>query len=151
MDPEVCSSWLVPRTDDPPRSLDWILTIRIFDPEEAWPAALASRAIGADNVVVAARDLAELLGMQTSAVSCVLVRAMLWDIASANQPHGAHLRESPALGFIGGRDACAGVAAFLQKRTVGFRSAVPTDLSSWFFAGFRSEIERMRVTEEIKE
>lgn len=130
--PEGCSSWFLSRLVGMATALDWILTGRVFDAEEAFEAGLVSRLVDPGTAAVVAGDLAGQLSRETSAVSCALVRSMLWVGQAFPHPRHAHERESLAMSYVGGRDALEGVAAFLEKRPTAFRSSVPPDLPPWF-------------------
>jgi enoyl-CoA hydratase/carnithine racemase len=134
--PESCSSWFLPRLVGIATAVDWCLTGRIFDAQEARATGLVRELVPADRVLARAHEVAAEMATQTSAISVALTRQLLWRQLGSPHPLSANRLESRALLALGGTpDAVEGVAAFKDKRRASFSGAVPRDLPAmypWF-------------------
>lgn len=127
------ASWFLPRIVGIDRALEWCLTARIFGADEAHGAGLVRSVLPADQLLPAARALAEEIATNTAPVSASLTRALLWRMLGASHPMEAHRVESVAIAHTGARaDAGEGITAFFQKRRPQWQLAVPRDLPEWF-------------------
>jgi enoyl-CoA hydratase/carnithine racemase len=126
--PEAASSWFLPRLVGISQALDWCLSGRIFDADEAQQKGLV-RSLHApgtllDDAISFARDLTA----HSAPVSVALTRRMLWRMMGAESPEAAHRWDSRLI-FTRGQmgDAAEGVASFLEKREPMFRDSVAAD------------------------
>jgi enoyl-CoA hydratase/carnithine racemase len=127
--PESCSTWFLPRIVGISRAVEWAVTGRIFDADEALAAGLVRELVPADRVLDRAMDVADQIASSTSPVSVALTRRMLWQQLGVDHPMHANVVESRALLALGtGPDAREGVAAFRAKRAAEFTSRVSADL-----------------------
>jgi len=131
--PEACSSWFLPRLVGIQQALDWVLTGRVFDAQEALAGGLVKRVLPAAGLLPAARALAREIADNTSAVSVALARQMLWRMLGADHPMEAHKIDSRAIYFMGkSPDAHEGVASFLEKRPARFTMRPSADMPDFY-------------------
>ncbi len=123
--PEAASSWFLPRLVGMPTALDWCLSGRVFDAEEARAAGLVQAVHAPGELLDAAFALAHKLTAESSPVSVAATRHMLWRMAGASHPVEAHRWDSRMI-FARGRmgDAKEGVMSFLEKRPALFTDSV---------------------------
>jgi enoyl-CoA hydratase/carnithine racemase len=123
--PEAASSWFLPRIVGISQAMEWVATGRVFDAAEALAGRLVSRVVPGDQLLPAARGLAQEIVSNTSAVSVTLTRRLLWSMLGASTPWEAHLRDSRAISVLGqGPDVAEGVESFLEKRPPRFSARV---------------------------
>lgn len=127
--PEACSSWFLPRVVSMPQALEWMITGRVFDADEALRGGLVRSVHAPGELLDVARSLAREIADHTSPVSVALARRMLLENSSMRSPFDAHLVESRLM-FERGRseDVREGVRSFLEKRLPAFPQRVSTDL-----------------------
>jgi enoyl-CoA hydratase/carnithine racemase len=131
--PESCATWFLPRIVGIASAVDWAVTGRIFDAQEAFARGLVGELVPADEVLLRAQELAAAIAQQTSAVSVALTRQMLWRQLGSSHPLSANRLESNALLALGAMaDAKEGVSAFKEKRPAAFSSSVPGDLPGFY-------------------
>jgi enoyl-CoA hydratase/carnithine racemase len=133
--PESCATWFLPRIVGIATAVDWSLTARTFGADEALAAGLVRELLPAADVLARARQIAESVAGDTSAVSVALTRQMLWRQLGEPHPMSANRLESAALLALGtAGDAREGVAAFKEKRPAEFRltTADLPDFYPWF-------------------
>ena len=127
--PEACSSWFLPRVVGINQALEWTMTGRVFDAEEAQAGGLVRSVHAPDDLLPAAYALANEIAANTSAVSVAMTRQMLWRMLGAAHPMEAHRIDSPAIANLGrSHDAREGVVSFLEKRPAQFTDQVPQDI-----------------------
>ena len=140
--PEACSSWFLPRAVGMQRAMEWLATGRVFPAAEALEAGLVRSLHDPDDLLPAARALAEDIAANAAPVSMALTRQMLWRMQGAAHPMEAHRLESRML-LERGRspDVAEGVTAFLEKRPARFAGRVSTDMPEmpWTDPGFDEE------------
>jgi enoyl-CoA hydratase/carnithine racemase len=137
--PESCATWFLPRIVGIATAVDWAVTGRIFDAQEAFARGLVGELRPADEVLPRAQELAAAIAGQTSAVSVALTRQMLWRQLGSPHPLSANRLESKALLALGAMaDAKEGVSAFKEKRPPAFTLSVPRDLPG-FYPWFQEE------------
>ena len=130
--PEACSSWFLPRLVGISRALEWTMTGRLFDAEEARSGALVREVLAPEALLPAARALAQEIVEHTAPVSVALTRQMMWRMLGADHPMEAHKIDSRALYARGASaDAREGVSAFLEKRPAVFTDRVSRDLPAF--------------------
>jgi enoyl-CoA hydratase/carnithine racemase len=142
--PEACSSWFLPRVVGINTALEWTMTGRVFDAQEALDRGLVRSVHPADDLLPAAYDIAREIATSTSAVSVAMTRQMLWRMLGEDHPMAAHRIDSPAIANLGrSHDAREGVMSFLEKRPPVFTDQVPTDIPApwpfWTEPGFDAE------------
>ena len=86
-----------------------------------------------NDLLPAARELAQEIAGTTSAISVALSRQMLWRMLGADHPMEAHKVDSRAIYTLGQMaDVREGVASFLEKRPPEFSLKVSEDLPDFF-------------------
>ncbi|HKU38775.1 MAG TPA: crotonase/enoyl-CoA hydratase family protein [Polyangiales bacterium] len=131
--PEACSAWFLPRLVGISQALEWCYSARVFKSEEALEAGLLRSLHEPDQLLPAARTLAQEFVDNASAVSIALVRQMMWRSLSAPHPIDAHEVDTAALAALGtSNDAREGISAFLEKRKAQFTDRVSQDMPAFF-------------------
>jgi len=131
--PEACSSWFLPRLVGVQQSLEWCMTGRIFDAQEALRGGLVRSVHPQGELLDAARGLAREIADNTSAISVAMTRAMLWRIHPGAHPMEAHKVDSRAIYRLSkGVDAKEGVQSFLEKRPPAFPGRVSADMPDFY-------------------
>ncbi len=126
--PEAASSWFLPRLVGIAHALDWCLTGRLLSAGEVVAGGLARSAHAADELLPAARALAQAMA-EVSPVSAAVTRQMLWRGLTEAHPMAAHRVDSRMIRLLGaGPDAREGVDSFLEKRPPDWPGRVPGDL-----------------------
>jgi enoyl-CoA hydratase/carnithine racemase len=130
---EAASSWFLPRLVGPAQALEWCLSGRLFDADEALRGRLVSKVVAAAELLPAARALAHEFADSTAPVSVALMRQMIWRMLGADHPIEAHKIDSRGI-FERGRsaDVREGVMAFLEKRPAKFANKVSKDMPQYF-------------------
>ncbi len=131
--PEACSSWFLPRIVGVGQALEWCMTGRIFDAQEALRGGLIRSAHPQGELIDAARGIAREIAQNTSAVSVAMTRAMLWRVPSGAHPMEAHKVDSRAIYRLSkSADAKEGVQSFLEKRAPAFPARVSQDMPDFY-------------------
>ncbi len=131
--PEACSSWFLPRLVGPQQALDWMLSGRVFDAEEAKDGGLVHELLAPEDLLPRAMEKAREIADQCSAVSAVMVRQMIWRMMTADHPMEAHIIDSRGVAATGrGADAKEGVQSFLEKRPANYTAKPSTDMPDFF-------------------
>lgn len=127
--PEACSSWFLPRIVGISKALEWCYSARVFKSEEALDAGLVRSLHAPEELLPAARALAQEFIDNSSAVSIAMVRHMMWRMMSAPHPIDAHEVDTSAIAALGkSNDAREGIKAFLEKRKANFTDKVSQDM-----------------------
>jgi enoyl-CoA hydratase/carnithine racemase len=131
--PEACSSFFLPRIVGISQAMEWTLTGRVFDAEEALRGGLVSRVVPVDDLLPTALDIANEIVENTAPVSVALTRQMLWRQLPCSSPMQAHRIESRGI-YDRGRsaDVAEGVKSFLEKRPAEFPMKVSKDMPDWY-------------------
>ncbi|MFN3620783.1 crotonase/enoyl-CoA hydratase family protein [Sphingorhabdus sp.] len=131
--PEAASSWFLPRLVGMQQALEWCMTGRVFNADEALKGGLVRSVHAPTELMEAARALAREIADNTAPVSIALTRAMLWRLSAADHPMSAHAIDSRAI-YRRARsgDAKEGIASFLEKRNPVYPDKVSTDLPDFF-------------------
>ncbi len=131
--PEAASSWFLPRLVGMQQALEWCMTGRVFDAEEALAGGLVRSVHPPEDLMPAAIALAREIADNTAPVSIAMTRAMLWRLSAAEHPMAAHKIDSRAI-YRRGRsgDAKEGIASFLEKRAPDYPDRVSADMPDFF-------------------
>ena len=131
--PEAASSWFLPRLVGMQTALEWCMTGRIFDAEEARERGLVRSVHPQGELMDAAIAIAREIADNTSAVSVAMTRAMLWRIGGAGHPMDAHRIDSRAIYRLSrSADAREGIASFLEKREPAYPDTVSRDMPDFY-------------------
>jgi enoyl-CoA hydratase/carnithine racemase len=127
------ASWFLPRAVGMATALDWSLSGRIFDAQEALAAGLVRSVHPAEELLPAAREAAARLVADTAPVSVAVNRRLLWQMAGADGPLEAHRLESAYIARrASSADAVEGAQSFLDKRPAEFPLTVSSDMPAQF-------------------
>jgi enoyl-CoA hydratase/carnithine racemase len=130
---EAASSWFLPRLVGMQTALEWCMSGRVFDAEEALARGLVRSLHAPDDLLPAARALAREIADNTAPVSVALTRQLLWRMSAAPHPMFAHRIDSRAIQARGqSADVREGVGAFLEKRPAVFPDRVSSDMPAFF-------------------
>ena len=131
--PEACSSWFLPRVVGISRAMEWVSTGRVFNAQEGLDAGLFRSLHAADELLPAARALANEIAENTAPVSVALARQLMWRMLGAEHPMIAHRADSRGMLARGqSADAVEGISAFLEKRPASFPDRVSDGLPDIF-------------------
>jgi enoyl-CoA hydratase/carnithine racemase len=127
--PEACSSWFLPRVVGISRAMEWVSTGRVFSAQEGLDAGLLRSLHSSEELLPAARALAQEIAANTAPVSVALARQMMWRMLGAEHPMLAHRADSRAMLARGqSADATEGITSFLEKRPAHFSDRVSDGL-----------------------
>jgi len=131
--PEAASSWFLPRLVGMQQALEWCMTGRVFNADEALQGGLVRSVHAPADLLDAAQTLAREIADNTAPVSIALTRAMLWRLSAAEHPMAAHEIDSRAI-YRRSRsgDAKEGISSFLEKRAPIYPDKVSTDMPDFF-------------------
>lgn len=133
---ESCSSWFLPRLVGMGPALDWMLTGRAIEAEEALAKGLVDELVEPDALLPRALAYAADIAANTAPASVAVTRQLLWRMAAAPDPAIAHDLESRALaGLLAHPDSVEGVRSFAEKRPPAFTGTVA---DAGFMDGWRS-------------
>jgi enoyl-CoA hydratase/carnithine racemase len=131
--PEAASSWFLPRLVGISQAAEWCYTGRIVGAHDALAGRLVRSVHEPDDLLPAARAIAEEIASGTAPVSVALTRQMLWRMLGADHPMQAHRVDSRAINSRGASaDAREGVVSFLEKRPANFPVKVSDGLPEVF-------------------
>lgn len=132
MFPEAASTWFLPRLVGMGTALDWMVSGRTFDAQEAHAAGLVHRLYEPDELLERAYELAEELATRVAPVSAAVIRQMLYRMSPLDSPAPAQRLDSRLTENLpNNSDAIEGIMAFLQKREPNFTHTVPRDLPDY--------------------
>ncbi len=131
--PEACSSWFLPRIVGISQALEWVMSGRVFDADEALAGGLVKDIVPAGDLLPRARAIASQFVDNTSAVSVALSRQMLWRMLGADHPMQAHKIDSRGIKQMGAAaDAREGIDSFLEKRPARFTMSPSADMPDFY-------------------
>jgi enoyl-CoA hydratase/carnithine racemase len=138
--PDACATWFLPRLVGLSAALDWAVSGRTFDAEEAHAAGLINELCAPEDLLDRARARAREY-LQAAPVAVATTRQMVLRMSAAAHPLDAYAVEAPAIFELGrSGDAKEGVAAFLEKRAPHFSGRVSTDLPAVYPWWSRNEV-----------
>jgi enoyl-CoA hydratase/carnithine racemase len=132
--PEAASSWFLPRIVGLPAALDLVLSADILDAQSTVDVGLTQGPHQPEDLLTAARALADRWTKGRSPVAVALARQMLRRNAAQDHPVEAHRIDSLAMWHTSVGDGKEGVAAFLDKRDpefTGKASQMPDFYDEW--------------------
>ncbi|MBW2202471.1 MAG: crotonase/enoyl-CoA hydratase family protein [Deltaproteobacteria bacterium] len=130
---EACSNWFLPRIVGISKAAEWAYTGRIFDAREALAGGLISQVVPHDQLLEKAREIAQEIVQNTSAVSISLNRQLLWKMLEADHPMEAHKIESKCIYWLGLKpDSKEAVDAFHEKRPPKFTMKPSSDMPEFY-------------------
>ncbi|WP_020498243.1 enoyl-CoA hydratase-related protein [Sciscionella marina] len=130
--PEGASTWFLPRLVGMGTALDWMVSGRVFDAEEARNAGLVQRLHEPDELLDAAYTLAREIATKVAPVSAAVIRQMLYRMSALDSPFATQRLDSRLIeNMPDNADAIEGVMAFLQKREPQFTGTVSRDLPDY--------------------
>ncbi|KAI9003422.1 ClpP/crotonase-like domain-containing protein [Hyaloraphidium curvatum] len=135
--PEATSTYHLPRLIGHSKTMALMLTGEVIPASHRWLEPLwADLLPRPEDVLPAALDMARTIATKTSALSCAMVKALVW--RGAGTPEEQHLLDSRAMFATGlGPDAAEGVRSFREKRDVKFEGSVTKDMGAGTnFSGF---------------
>ncbi len=131
--PEAASSWFLPRLVGPGQALEWILSGRVFGPDEALAGGLVRSVHEPDALLPEAYRLAAEIAENTAPVSVALSRQMVWKMMTESHPMAAHRVDTAAIRACGALpDAKEGVESFLEKRAPRFTGSPHRDMPDFY-------------------
>jgi enoyl-CoA hydratase/carnithine racemase len=131
--PEACSSWFLPRLVGISQAMEWVASGRVFSAQEALTGGLVRSVHPEDELLGAARALAQEIAQHAAPVSVALARHLMWGMLGAEHPMAAHRADSRAMFARGqSQDAREGVTSFLEKREPEFLDKVSDGLPELF-------------------
>lgn len=131
--PEACSSYFLPRVVGISKALEWCYSGRVFPAQEALDGGLLRSLHEPEDLLSAARAIAEDIRDNTAPVSVALTRHMMWKMLGADHPMEAHKIDSRGIHYRGrSEDSKEGVMAFLEKRDAQFPNTVSSDLPEFY-------------------
>lgn len=127
--PEGGSTWFLPRLVGLGRALDWMLSGRLIDADEALASGLVHAVHPPEDVLDKAYELARELVSRTAPVSTAVIRQALYRMSAYDSPEPAFRLDSQLIaGCATSADAVEGVVSFFEKRPPHFPGTVPADL-----------------------
>lgn len=136
--PEAASSWFLPRIVGLDTALDLVYSADILSAEDALACGLVRSVHEPDELLTAARALADRWTAGRSAVGVALTRQLMYRNAAAASPEDAHRVDSLAMFYTSIADGTEGVAAFREKRDPAFTgraSDMPAFYEEWVGRG----------------
>ena len=127
--PEVASPWILPRIVGISRAAELMYTGRILNAREALEFGLVSRVVPDEELMPAARALAEEIAVNCAPVSVALTKQMLFQFLGVTDVAEAERINHRYFGWIGKQpDAREEVVSFLEKRKPAWSMKVPGDM-----------------------
>ena len=131
--PEAASSWFLPRLVGISRAMEWAASGEVFDAEEALAGGLVRSLHEPDDLLLAARELAQRMTARSAPVSVAATRKMMWRMLGADHPMAAHRVDSRAIATRGrSADVREGIASFFDRRDPVFTDRVSVGFEAIF-------------------
>jgi enoyl-CoA hydratase/carnithine racemase len=131
--PESAASWFLPRIVGVSTALEWCISGRMIEAQEACDRGLVRSLHESDSLLSTAQSLARELIDNSAPVSVALTRQMIWRMLGEAHPLAAHQLDSRLIQSLGpSADVREGVTAFLQRRPPHFTGRVSADMPDPF-------------------
>ncbi|WP_436775330.1 enoyl-CoA hydratase-related protein [Yinghuangia sp. YIM S09857] len=129
---EGASTWFLPRLVGLGCALDWLISGRAFDAQEALASGLAHSIHEPDQLLPKAYQLAKAIVDKTAPVSVAVIRRMVYRTGTMASPLPTHVLDSRLMAdSLGSPDATEGFDAFLSRRDPVFPGQVGKDLPDY--------------------
>ena len=136
--PEAMSTWILPRLIGMSKAMDLLITGRMLSAAEALDYGIVSRVYPDDELMAAARELAEDIALSTAPASVAITKQLLWrQLFEPDAAAGKELEDKLFAWAGSGPDAAEGVRSFLEKRT-----------PVWTMSGFNDRPPQLPIIEE---
>jgi enoyl-CoA hydratase/carnithine racemase len=130
--PEGASTWFLPRIVGLGTALDWMISGRVFDVDEAKAAGLVRSVHEPEELLAAAYALARELAANTAPVAVAVTRQLLYRMAPLDSPFPARDLDSRLIADgVVSPDAVEGINSFLQRRPPEFPGTIGSDLPGY--------------------
>jgi enoyl-CoA hydratase/carnithine racemase len=130
---EGISSWFLPRIVGLGKAMEWIVTGKTVEIEEALKYGLINEVCAPDDLIPRAHEIAADIATNTSAISVALCRQLIMKNQRLNNPKEAHEIESKALFWaFSHADAYEGFRSFIEKRPPHFTMRPGTDMPDFY-------------------
>lgn len=127
--PEGGSAWFLPRLVGLGRAMDWMVSGRLINADEALAAGLVTSLHDPEAVLDAAYALAAELIERTAPISIAVIRRMLFRLSALESPEASFALESKLIASCGTNpDSLEGVVSFLERRSPSFTGVISKDL-----------------------
>lgn len=127
--PEGGSAWFLPRLVGLGRAMDWMVSGRLINADEALAAGLVTALHEPDEVLAKAYELATELIERTAPISVAVIRQMLYRLSALDSPEPSFALESKLIASCAHNpDSTEGVLSFLERRTPEWTGVVSKDL-----------------------
>lgn len=127
--PEGGSTWFLPRIVGLGRAMDWMLSGRLFDAQEALATGLVHSLHDPVDLLPHAYELARELITHCAPVSLAVIRQTLLRMSCLDSPEAAFELDSRLIASCAqSPDAVEGIVSFLQRRPAEFTLRTPEDL-----------------------
>jgi enoyl-CoA hydratase/carnithine racemase len=131
--PEIACPWLLPRIVGISRAAEIMYTGRILSAKEALEFGLVSRVVPDDQLMAAAKELANEIAVNCAPVSVALTKHMLYEFLTENDVEKAEHINHQYFAWTGQQsDAREGVVSFLEKRDPNWKLKVPGGMPDFF-------------------
>jgi len=131
--PDCCSSWFLPQIVGMGHAQDWVISGRLIEAEEAARSGLVNAVFESDQLLPATMAWARGVAENSSMVSAMVSRRMLYHNSSLSNPADAHDVESRGQHLVGmSADAAEGVESFLEKRPPGFSGRLEGEMLEFY-------------------
>ncbi len=144
--PEAASSWFLPRIVGLDKALDLVFSAEILDAEQTREYGLARSVHDPDQLLPAARTLADKWTKDRSPVATAMSRQLLYRNSSAAHPAHAHRVDSLSMFYTSKGDGAEGVRAFRDKRSPRFQGDSSNGMPA-FYDDWIARTERFQVLE----
>lgn len=126
---ELGAHWVVPRLIGVSRAMELMITGRVFTGREAAEMGLVSRALPADQVLPAAREMAHEIAENCAPVSVAITKKLVWSMLEESSHDAAQITDNGLFRWSTRQpDGTEGVRAFLDKRPPEWTMSKTRDL-----------------------